>query len=157
MAIPVPRLPLGPGRTVRCRKSADHHGHNHGYTKCMQHHLVGTLRPEAWPDQGPRCLHPWPALHVNTFFHAVHLYGLSRPFTVISRSHLHLPQPHTFRIMVTNSSYSRLSWRASLVVQQPSKLQSLHIYPTAPLTAHALTYFRGSWVYPTSAFRSVRL
>jgi hypothetical protein len=157
MAIPVPRLPLGPGRAVRCRKSADHHGHNHGYTNFMQHRLVGTLRTEARPDQSPRCLHPWPALHVYTFPHAIPFHGLSRPFTGTSRSRSHLPHPHISRIMVTNSSYLRLSWRASLAVQQPSKLQSWHIYLTAPLTAHALTYFRGSWAYPMSASRSVRL
>jgi hypothetical protein len=153
----VPRLSLGPGRAVRCRKSAGHHDHNHRYTKYMQHHLVGTLRPEARPDQSPRCLHPWRAFHVYTFLHAVPFHGLSRPFTVTSRSHLHLPHPHTFRVMVTNSSYLHLSWRAFLAVRQPSKLQSRHTYPTARLMAHALTYFRGSWACPTSALRLVRL
>ena len=157
MAISIQRLPLGSGRPVRCRKAADHHGHNYGYTKCMQHHLVGTLRPEARPDQSYRCLNPWPALHVYTFLHTVPIHGLSRPFTVTSRSRSHLPRPRTFRVMVTNSSYLHLSWRVSLAVQQPSKLQSRHIYPTAPLTAHAPTYFRGSWACPMSAFPSARL
>lgn len=153
MANLVPRLPLGPCRAVRCRKSANHHGHNHGHTKCMQHHLVGTLRPEARPDQGPRCLHPWPPLHVYTFLYAVSFHGISRPFTVTSHLHSHLPHPHT---LVTNSSYLHLSWRASLAVRQPSRLQSQHMYPTALLTAHAPTYFRASWACPMLAFRSVR-
>ena len=157
MAISVPRLPFGPGRAIRCRKPADHHGHNHGYTKCMQHHLVGTLRPEARPDQGSRCLYPWPTLHVCIFFHAVPFHGLSRPFIVTSRSRSHLPHPHTFRAMVTNSFYLHRSWRASLAVRQPSMLQSRHMYPTAPLTVHALKYFRASWACPMLAFRSVRL
>jgi hypothetical protein len=50
-----------------------------------------------------------------------------------------------------------LSWRASLAVRQPSKLQSRRISPIAPPTAHALIYFRDSWAYPMSDFRSVRL
>ena len=157
MAIPVPRLPQRPCRAVRCRESADHHGHNHGYTKCMQRHLVGALRPEARPEQGPRCLHPWPPRHVYTFLHIIPFHSLSRSFTVTSRSRSHLPHHHTFRVMVTNSSFLHLSWRASLAVRQPSKLQSRHMYPTAPLTAHALTYFRGSWACPMLAFRSGRL
>ncbi len=157
MAIPVPRLRLGPGRAVRCCQTADHHGYNHGYTKCMQHHLVGTLRPEARPDQGPRGLHPRPPLHVYTFLHAIPLHALLRSFTVTSRSRSHLPHLHTFRVMVTSSSSLHPSWRASLVVRQPSMLQSRHIYPTAPRTAHAPTYSRASWARPMSALRSVRL
>jgi hypothetical protein len=129
VAIPVPRLPLGSDRPVGCRKAADYYGHDQGYTKRMQYHLVGTLRPEARPDQSPRCLNPWPALHVDTFLHAVLIHGFSRPFTVTSRSRSHLSHPHTFRVMVTNSSYLHLSWRVSLAVQQPFKPQSRHIYP----------------------------
>jgi hypothetical protein len=123
----------------------------------MQHHLVGTLRPEARPDQGPRGLHPRPSLHVYTFLHAVPFHAVSPPFTVMSHLRSHLPHPHTFRVMVINSSYSLLSWKVSLAVRQPFKLQSRRTYQTAHPTAHALTYFRGSWAYLMSAFRSVRL
>jgi hypothetical protein len=123
----------------------------------MQHHLVGTLRPEARPDQNPRGLHPRPSHHVYTLLHTVPSHVLLRPFTVISRSGSHRPQPQRFRITVINCSYLHLSWRVSLAVRQPSKPQSRHISPTALPMAHALTYFRDSRAYHMSASRLVRL
>ena len=116
-----------------------HYGQKHGRTKVLAASTLGVLFTDT-PSFIPSPFH-----------------GLSRPFTVTSRSRSHLPHRHTFRVMVTNFSYLHLSWRASLVVRQLSRLQSQHMYPTAPLTAHALTYFRGSWACPMSAFRSDQL
>jgi MFS family permease len=37
----------------------------------MQHHLVGTLWPEAWADQGPQGIHPRSSYHVCLTLHTV--------------------------------------------------------------------------------------
>jgi hypothetical protein len=81
-------------------------------------------------------------------------YALSRLFAVISRSLSRRQLPHR---LATSSSYSYLSWRASLAAWRPSTSRSQHTSRIVPLTAHAPTFFCNSLGCPISALLSVPL